>query len=194
VPNDKQLKSFGTAFNRYAEAFIPNASPSSDSLCEDLTVSVRSVLRAGLVSVLASEDSRKLNKFMSKLSATTPPELPLPYQTQPPKGSSQGIFCEGCGDFVKKEAYTEVSMPGLRWHVGCFACVACKRPGTITPTPSQTTAGHFECPSPGCGWGGIVTFVPSYAQTVHLMWRAWAVVVQGGLEGPIKKQDIMVRT
>ncbi|KAJ4178871.1 hypothetical protein NW755_012893 [Fusarium falciforme] len=192
MPNDKQLKTFGTAFNKYAEAFIPGASFSSDSLCEALTVSVRSVLRAGLVSVLASEDSRKLNKFMSKLSATAPPQLPLPYQAQPPKGSNQGILCEGCGYFVKKEAYTEVSTPGLRWHVGCFACVACKSPGAITPIPSQTMAGHFECQSPGCGWGGIVIFVPSYAQTVHLMWRAWGVVVLRGLKGPIQKQDIIV--
>lgn len=192
MPNDKHLKGFGTAFNNYAEAFVPGATPSSDSLRKALAVSVRSVLRAGLLSVLESEDSTKLNKFISKLSATAPPQLRLPYQTQPPRGSSQGIFCEGCGDFVKKEAYTEVSMPGLRWHVGCFACVACKRPGTITPTPSQTTDGHFECPSPGCGWGGIVTFVPSYAQTVHLMWRAWGVVVLRGLEGPIQKQDIIV--
>ncbi|UPK96067.1 hypothetical protein LCI18_007002 [Fusarium solani-melongenae] len=177
MPNDKQLKTFGNAFHKYATAFIPGASPSPDSPCEALVVSVRSVLRAGLVSVLASEGTSKVDKFMAKLSATAPPELNLPYQTQPPKGSSQGILCEGCHDFVKKEAYAEASRPGLRWHLGCFACVACKRSGTITPKPSQTTDGHFECPSPECGWGGIVTFVPSYAQTVHLMWRAWDVAV-----------------
>ncbi|KAM0426281.1 hypothetical protein ACHAPT_008321 [Fusarium lateritium] len=192
-PSDKDLKRFGNAFNKYAQAFIPGSNSNAESLCKVLSNSVKAILKAGLESALTNPDRNKLDKFMARMSATALPKLRLPYETKPPRGTGQGVLCEVCNDFVRKEAYTEDSMPNLRWHPDCWACVACRRPGIIKPTPSQATAGQFECDYPDCRWGGIVNFIPSYAQTVYLMWRTWGIVVQDGHEGPIKRENLMIQ-
>ncbi|KAL2692546.1 hypothetical protein Neosp_002956 [[Neocosmospora] mangrovei] len=173
APTDKQIARFSTATRKYAIGFLRGTNPLPDSLSNDLTVVVRQILRDGLQSVLVNEDHSKLNKFITKLSATSPPELHLPYQGEPPSIPDQGYLCEGCHQYVMADAYTETSMRKLRWHPKCWACVACKDPGILTPTPSRNTDGHFQCSSLKCGWAGVVTYIPSYSQAVYLMWLSW---------------------
>ncbi|RTE81530.1 hypothetical protein BHE90_003933 [Fusarium euwallaceae] len=175
MPSDKHMLRFINAFKKYAVEFL-HTNPQTDSRCEALTVSVREILGAGMKSVMMDEDGNKRDKFITKLSATEPPELHLPYQNEPPDDNEQGMVCESCHKQIEEDAYTEVSRPGLRWHIGCWACIACKRPGTITPTPSRDTDGHFQCSSLKCGWGGIVTYIPNYSQAVYVMWRSWSLV------------------
>lgn len=173
MPTHKHIIRFSAALKKYAIGFHQGTDPPPDSLCEDLTAVIKQILRAGLESILANQDRSKLNKFITKLSATSPPELNLPYQGEPPSGTGQGMLCEGCQEYVKADAYTEISMPNLRWHPECWACVACKDPGILNPTPSRNTDGHFQCSSLKCGWAGVVTYIPSYSQIVYLMWLAW---------------------
>ncbi|RSL56832.1 hypothetical protein CEP53_006683 [Fusarium sp. AF-6] len=175
VPSDEHMLCFINAFKKYAVEFL-HTNPQTDSLCEALTVSVREILGAGIKSVMVDEDHNKRDKFITKLSATEPPELHLPYQNEPPDDNDQGMVCESCHRQIEEDAYTGVLRPGLRWHVGCWACIACKRHGTITPTPSRDTDGHFQCSSLKCGWGGLVTYIPNYSQAVYVMWRSWSLV------------------
>lgn len=109
---------FSASVRKYYIGFIQGTDPLPDSLCENLTAGARQIIGAGLQSVLANEDRSKLNKFITKLSATSPPELHLPYQGEPPSRTDQGFTCEGCQEHVKADAYTKISMPNLRWHPG----------------------------------------------------------------------------
>ncbi|RSL41096.1 hypothetical protein CEP54_015925 [Fusarium duplospermum] len=120
MPSDEHMLLFIDAFKKYAVKFL-HTNPQTDSLCEALTVSVREILGAGIKSVIVDEDGKKRNKFITKLSATEPPELHLPYQNEPPEDTEQGMVCESCHKQIEEDAYTEVSMPGLRWHIDCWA-------------------------------------------------------------------------